>query len=90
MRALFKWAVKNGFADVDPTAGVEDLARPNAKRGWPIWTDEDIARFRSRWPIGSRERLAFEIMATTGLRRGDAAMIGRQHIGEVKGVPCCA
>jgi integrase len=86
MRALFKWAVKNDFADSDPTAEVEDLMRPNAGRGIPIWTETDIARFRERWPLGTRERLAFEIMATTGLRRGDAAQLGRQHIGEVDGV----
>src|ERR1700722_7556091 len=30
MRALFKWAVKNEFTPIDPTAGVEDLSRPNA------------------------------------------------------------
>jgi integrase len=86
MRALFKWAVKNDFTPVDPTAGVEDLSRPNAKRGIPAWTDDEIRRFRDHWPLGTRERLAFEIMATTGLRRGDAARLGRQHIGEVDGV----
>lgn len=86
MRALFKWAVKNDFRNDDPTAGVEDLARPNAKRGIPMWTEDEIARFRARWPLGTRERLAFEVLATTGLRRGDAAMLGRQHIGEVAGV----
>ena len=86
MRALFKWAIKNDFVDSDPTAGVEDLRRPNAARGIPVWTDSDMARFRERWPLGTRERLAFEIMATTGLRRGDAAQLGRQHIGEVDGV----
>ena len=85
MRALFKWAVKNDFVKADPTVGVEDLRRPNAARGIPVWTDSDIASFRAHWPLGTRERLAFEIMATTGLRRGDAAQLGRQHIGEVDG-----
>jgi site-specific recombinase XerD len=86
MRALFKWAVKNDFVESDPTAGVEDLRRPNAARGIRIWTDDEIALFRARWPLGTRERLAFEILATTGLRRGDAARLGRQHIGEVDGI----
>jgi integrase len=86
MRALFKWAVRNEFVEADPTAGVEDLKRPNAARGIPAWTGDDLARFRAHWPLGTRERLALEIMATTGLRRGDAAKLGRQHIGEVDGV----
>ena len=83
---MFKWAVKNDFIDGDPTAGVDDLTRPNAKRGIPMWTEDEIKRFRARWPLGTRERLAFEVLATTGLRRGDAALLGRQHIGEVSGV----
>jgi integrase len=85
-RSLFKWAVKNDFVAADPTAGVEDLRRPNAARGWPAWTGEEITRFRARWPLGTRERLAFEILATTGLRRRDAAALGRQHLGDVNGV----
>jgi integrase len=86
MRALFKWGAVNDFLDASPCDGVRDLSRPNAKRGIPVWTDDEIRRFRDRWPLGTRERLAFEIMATTGLRRGDAAELGRQHIGEVDGV----
>jgi integrase len=86
LRALFKWAVDNDFLDASPTDGVRDLSRPNAKRGIPVWTDDEIRLFRDHWPLGTRERLAFEIMATTGLRRGDAARLGRQHIGEVDGV----
>jgi integrase len=86
MRALFKWAVDNDFLDANPTDGVRDLKRPNAARGFPVWTDDEIGRFRARWPLGTRERLAFEIMATAGLRRGDAARLGRQHVSEVAGV----
>jgi integrase len=86
MRALFKWAIDNNFLDVNPTDGVRDLKRPNSARGIPIWTNDEIARFRAHWPFGTRERLAFEIMASTGLRRGDAARLGRQHVDEVDGL----
>ena len=37
-------------------------------------------RFEVRWVIGARERLAFMILLYTGLRRGDAAILGRQHV----------
>jgi site-specific recombinase XerD len=60
MRALFKWAVKNDFTPVDPTAGVEDLSRPNAKRGIPAWTDDEIRRFRDHWPLGTVRQSAWE------------------------------
>lgn len=48
--------------------------------GFHVWSDEEIAAFEAHWPIGTRERLAFAILLYTGLRRGDAARLGRQHI----------
>lgn len=48
--------------------------------GFAIWTDEDIAAFRRRWPLGTRERVAFEVLFATGLRRGDAVRVGRPHL----------
>jgi integrase len=34
----------------------------------------------ARWPRGSRERVIFDILAYTGLRIGDVAVLGRQHL----------
>ena len=34
--------------------------------------DAEIDAFRARWPIGTKQRLAFEIMLNTGIRRSDA------------------
>jgi integrase len=48
--------------------------------GFHVWTDDEAARFEARWPIGTRERLAFDLLLFTGLRRGDAVRLGRQHI----------
>lgn len=48
--------------------------------GIRTWTDEDIAKFRSRWKDATPQRIAMEIMLYTGLRRSDAVRVGRQHI----------
>ena len=48
--------------------------------GFHVWTDDEVARFEARWPIGTRERLAFDLLLYTGLRRGDAVRLGRQHV----------
>jgi integrase len=32
------------------------------------------------WPLGSKERLMFDVFLYIGLRRGDAARLGKQHI----------
>jgi integrase len=79
IKGLFGWAVEAGFADENPTSGVKNVKRPNTG-GFRQWTEEDIIAFRNRWPVGSRERMALEIFINTGLRRGDAAKLGRQHV----------
>jgi integrase len=78
MRGLFGWAVMSDFITDDPTTGVAGF--PHKTEGFHVWTEEEIARFESAWPVGTRERLALSILLYTGLRRGDAAMLGRQHV----------
>lgn len=62
----------------DPTSGIK-VARPKTE-GFAVWTANDEAKFRSRWRIGTRERIAFEVVRQTGLRRGDAVRLGRPHV----------
>lgn len=79
IRGLFEWAADLELVRADPTAGIK---RPKSKNaaGFPIWTDEDIAKFEARWPRGTRERVMLDVFLYTGLRRGDAAALGRQHV----------
>jgi integrase len=78
MRGLFRWARDADLIERDPTEGLRG-STPRTD-GFPCWTEEELARFEERWPIGTRERLAYAILLYTGLRRGDAAKLGRQHI----------
>lgn len=78
MRALFSFAVDAGYIQTDPTQGVK---RPNYKTdGHHVWSEAEVNQFEIRWPIGTRERLAMAILLYTGLRRGDAVRLGKQHI----------
>lgn len=78
LKAMFKWALSREHVEVDPTVGVR-VERPKTD-GLHAWTAEELARFESCWPLGTRERLAYDIMLWTGLRRGDAARVGPQHV----------
>ncbi len=78
MRALFKWAVGATHAKSNPAESVKLL--PHEGEGFEPWTEHDVAAYRQRWPLGTRERLAMELLLWTGLRRGDAARLGRQHV----------
>lgn len=78
MRALFRWAVEEKLLDTDPARGVRFLKVKT--EGFKPWTLEDVAAYRRRWPLGTRERLALEILVNTGLRRSDVVRVGRQHV----------
>jgi integrase len=78
LRGLFKWLVESGLVASDPTVGVT-VAKPKTD-GFVAWTPDDERKFCSRWPLGTRERVAFEVLRQTGLRRGDAVRVGRPHL----------
>jgi integrase len=78
MRGLFVWAHGNDLVGNDPTAGLK-VKKPKTD-GFPVWTEDDIEKFETRWPIGTRERVMLDVFLYTGLRRGDAAKLGKQHI----------
>lgn len=78
MRHLFTWAVKAAHLQENPCVGV-DFAKEKTT-GHHVWTREEIAQFRQHWPVGSRERLAMEILHQLGVRRGDAVQLGKQHV----------
>jgi integrase len=75
---LFKWAVSAGHVATNPVANVESMETKTT--GFHPWSEHEIEIFEAKWPLGTRERLAFDILLYTGLRRGDAARLGRQHI----------
>ena len=80
MRGLFGWAHEAGHVAVNPCDGVK--ASSVAGAGFAVWTESDVAAYRSRWPLGTHQRLAFEVLRETGLRRGDAVRIGPSHVRE--------
>ena len=78
MRGLFRWAVDAQHVEADPTEGIR-AAKPKTE-GFKVWTEDEVVLFERRWPVGTRERLAFDLLLYTGLRRGDVAQLGRQHV----------
>lgn len=84
MRRFFKWAADprgRNLVAVNPTIGVKLLKGKN-EDGFHTWTNEEIGRFEKRWPVGTRERLALDLMLYTGLSRGDVVRLGRQHVND--------
>lgn len=79
MRGLFRWAFEAELVSDDPTAGVKNPARPKSA-GFEAWTEEEVVAYEARWAEGTKERVWLHVLLYTGLRRGDAVRIGRQHV----------
>jgi integrase len=81
MRGLFRWALDAGMVKTDPTAGVNNPKGKGKKGpGFRAWTEEHVAAYERRWPIGTRQRVWLDVLLYTGLRRGDAVRFGRPHV----------
>jgi integrase len=84
LRGMINWMIDEDHLeeDDDPTIGLRS-GKARASRetgGWIPWTDEDMARYRERWPLGSEARLMLDILAYTMLRVGDASRFGPPHL----------
>ncbi|WP_310530663.1 tyrosine-type recombinase/integrase [Novosphingobium sp.] len=79
---LFRFAAKVGMVDRDPMEHVEKIRVPVAQRtkGFHSWTEDEITQYRGRWPVGTRERLAMELLLWTDQRRSDVVKMGRAQV----------
>lgn len=78
LKALMTLALNIGMRTDDPTLRVRGYR--NKSDGFHTWTEDEIARFEARHPIGTAARLALSLMLFTGQRRSDAVTMGRQHL----------
>lgn len=75
---LMQLAVRWGYRTDNPMLMAGRVKHKTV--GYRTWTEGDIDRFRATWGENTPQRLAFEILLYTGLRRSDAVRLGRQHI----------
>ena len=78
MKALFAWAVEADLMPSNPAAEIRNPA-PHTD-GHHTWTVEEVRRFWECHKVGTRARLAMDILLFTGMRSSDAVLFGRQHV----------
>lgn len=78
LRILMALALDEGWRQDDPTRGLKGYSKKT--EGFHTWTEDEIAAYEARHPIGTKARLAFDLMLYTGQRRSDMVTMGRQHI----------
>jgi integrase len=79
LRGFMVFCLAEGLIDTDPTAGVK-LKAAKDTGGFETWPVEAIERYRARHKLGTRPRLAMELLYGTMAARGDAVRLGRQHV----------
>lgn len=79
---LFDFAVKARMIDRNPAALADRIrvAAGERSKGYYSWTENDIEQYRKRHPLGTKARLAMELMLWTGQRRIDAIHLGPRHV----------
>ena len=76
LQKLFKYAVKADWRDDNPIIGIERFKAGTHH----TWTEGELKTFEFKWPLGTRQRLAYALLLYTGQRVGDVAKMVRADI----------
>ena len=80
LRAVFSWAIKPDVELMLSNPARDVAYFPQEGDGFHSWTDAEIAQFEESHPLGTRPRLALDLLLYTGQRRSDIILFGKQHI----------
>lgn len=78
LRALMQFAIRQGMAETNPVLASKPYKVDGD--GFHTWSEDEIARYEARHPVGTPARLALDLMLWTGQRGGDARVMGPQHV----------
>jgi integrase len=78
LQKLMKYAVKAGWRDDNPIIGIEPFKRGTHH----TWTEGELKTFEAKWPLGTRQRLAYALLLYTGQRVGDVAKMNRADLSD--------
>ena len=86
MRRLFEIAIDKGIRADNPCGRVKAIKvkRSDVEDGYHTWTEDEVAIYRTAYALGTKARLAMELMLCTASRRSDGVKIGRQHLSTDK------
>lgn len=77
LKRLFRIAVKSGLRTDNPVTETDTFKKG---KGFHTWTEEEIAKYRERWPLGTKARLALELALNTAGRRCEVATLRRDQL----------
>ncbi len=78
LRLLMQFAVETELRLDNPVSGLKSY-RTGTRH---TWMEDELSRFERRWPLGTRERLAFALLLYTGQRAGDIVKMRRSEVSD--------
>lgn len=81
---LFEFAKSEEMIDRNVAVSADKVG--HKVKGYYPWTEADITKFRDHWPLGTKARLAIELMLWTGSRRGNAHKMAPPVNGRLKAI----
>ncbi|MCA8894502.1 MAG: tyrosine-type recombinase/integrase [Amphiplicatus sp.] len=78
VRLLLEHAVELEWISNNPARGIKKMRI--AGEGFAEWPEAMIEKFEAHWPLGSKPRLAFDLLLYTGQRRSDVVTMMRSHV----------
>jgi enterobacteria phage integrase len=76
LQKMMKYAVKMKWRADNPVLGLEPFKRGTHH----TWNEGELKTFEAKWPLGTRQRLAYALLLYTGQRVGDVAKMNRADI----------
>lgn len=78
LRVLLDLAVAREMIDANPAISIK-MYRSKSE-GHHTWSEDEVAAFEERHPIGTRAHLALSLLLYTAQRRSDAVKLGWQNV----------
>lgn len=78
LRPWLSWCVAQGLRRDNPAATIKQPS--HRTNGFQTWPEQYVEQYRARHELGTRARLAFELLVNTGAARVDVVRLGKQHI----------
>jgi hypothetical protein len=76
LQKMLKVALDRGQISANPLALKVTAYKSGSHH---TWTDDELAQFEARWPLGTRQRLAYALLFYTGQRSHGSGRLLKRH-----------
>jgi integrase len=78
MSTVYEFGIDHELIENNPFKRIKKLKSNGT--GFEPWSREDVAKFKARWPWGTSQRLALELLLLTAQRGGDIRVMGPHNV----------